>query len=114
MPRELLSTPAARRRFWLAVGLLALALQAALLWLEWRPGPRPLWGDEITYWDAAAQVRAGQTPDLHLLWPPLYPRFLAVLMPVSNGTRLAAQLVQIVLLVIAAICLRGLGRALFP
>jgi Dolichyl-phosphate-mannose-protein mannosyltransferase len=114
MPDEILSTPAARRRFWLAVGLLALALQGALLWLEWRPEPRRLWGDEITYWDAAAQVRAGQTPDLHLLWPPFYPRFLAVLMPVSNGSRLAAQLVQIVLLAIAAICLRGLGRALFP
>jgi hypothetical protein len=114
MPGEILSTPAARRRFWLAVGLLALGLQGALLWLEWRPQPRPLWGDEITYWDAALQLRAGQDPDLHLLWPPFYPRFLAALMPWSQGTRLAAQLVQIGLLAAAALCLRGLGRALFP
>jgi hypothetical protein len=114
MPDEILSTPAARRRFWLAVGLLALGLQGALLWLEWRPQPRPLWGDEVTYWDAAVQIRAGQAPDLHLLWPPFYPRFLAALMPLSQGTRLAAQLVQILLLAAAAFCLRGLGRFLFP
>ena len=114
MPDELLSTPGARRRFWLAAGLLALALQGALLWMEWRPGPRPLWGDEITYWDAAGQIRAGQTPDLHLVWPPFYPRFLAALMPFSHATRLAAQLVQLVLLAVAAFCLRGVGRALFP
>lgn len=114
MPDELLSTPGAQRRFWWAVGLLALALQGALLWMEWRPQPRPLWGDEITYWQAAGQVRAGQTPDLHLLWPPLYPRFLAALMPLSGATRLAAQLVQLALLAAAAFCLRGVGRALVP
>ena len=114
MPDDLLSTPGAQRRFWLAVGLLALTLQGTLLWMEWWPQPRPLWGDEITYWDAAGQVRAGQTPDLHLVWPPLYPRFLAALMPLSDATRLAAQLVQLALLAVAAFCLRGVGRVLVP
>jgi len=113
MPDEPLSTPAAQRRFWWSVSLLALALQAALLWLDWRPQPRPLWGDEIMYWAAAGQVRAGQAPDLHLLWPPLYPYFLAELTPYGTG-RLLAQLVQIALLAASALCLRGVGRALFP
>jgi len=45
--------------------------QAALLWIEWRPAPRKLWGDEITYWAAAEQLRAGVKPDLYLIWPPL-------------------------------------------
>ncbi len=114
MSDEMLATPGARRRFWGAVGLLALALQGALLWMEWRPEPRPLWGDEGRYWEAAGQIRAGQTPELHLIWPPLYPRFLAALMPLGGGTRLAAQLVQLALLGIAAFCLRGLGHALLP
>jgi hypothetical protein len=108
------STPRAQRRFWWTVALLALTLQGALLWLEWRPQPRPLWGDEIMYWAAAGQVRAGRAPDLHLLWPPLYPYFLAELMPFSDATRLAAQVAQLALLAACAFCLRGLGRALFP
>jgi 4-amino-4-deoxy-L-arabinose transferase-like glycosyltransferase len=104
----------AQRRFWAAVGLAAALLQVALLWIEWRPAPRPLWGDEATYWQAAEQLRAGGAADLHLIWPPLYPRFLAALMPLSGGTRLAAQLAQVALLVMAALLLRGLGRALLP
>jgi hypothetical protein len=97
-----------------AVGLAALLLQAALLWIEWRPSPRVLWGDEGMYWQAAEQLRAGVEPDLHLLWPPLYPRFLAMLMPLGAGTRFAAQLAQVALLGVAAILLSRLGRALLP
>ena len=111
-------TVPARRRWWagwwVAVGLAAVLLQAALLWIEWRPVPRRLWGDEGTYWQAAQEVRAGGEPDLHLIWPPLYPRFLAATMPLSGGTRLAAQLAQVALLVAAALLLRCLGRALLP
>ncbi len=97
-----------------AVGLAALLLQAALLWIEWRPAPRVLWGDEGMYWQAAEQLRAGVEPDLHLLWPPLYPRFLATLMPLGAGTRFAAQLAQVALLAVAAFLLSRLGRALLP
>ncbi|HET9766357.1 MAG TPA: phospholipid carrier-dependent glycosyltransferase [Thermoanaerobaculia bacterium] len=108
------STSARPRRWWAVVGLGALLLQAALLWIEWRPAPRVLWGDEGMYWQAAEQLRAGVEPDLHLLWPPLYPRFLATLMPLGAGTRFAAQLAQVALLGIAAILLSRLGRALLP
>jgi hypothetical protein len=101
---------AAPRRLALAAALAALALQVALLWLEWRPRPRPLWGDEGTYWRAAEEVRAGREPELHLVWPPLYPRFLAALAPLTGGTRLAVQLGQVALLAVAALCLWGLGR----
>src|SRR5215212_9153532 len=101
-------------RFWIAVGVAALLLQAALLCIEWRPAPRKLWGDEATYWTAAQQLRAGGEPDLHLIWPPLYPRFLAALAAVSAGTRLAAQLAQIAMLAVTALLLRALGRALLP
>lgn len=108
------SRDSSRRRFWTAVAVAALLLQAALLWIEWRPAPRKLWGDEITYWAAAEQLRAGGQPDLYLIWPPLYPHFLAALMALSAGSRLAAQLVQIALLAASALLLRSLGRALLP
>ncbi|HXT22775.1 MAG TPA: glycosyltransferase family 39 protein [Thermoanaerobaculia bacterium] len=101
-------------RFWAGVGLAAVLLQAALLWIEWRPTPRPLWGDEATYWRAAGEVRAGGESDLQMIWPPLYPRFVAASMPLSGGSRLAAQLVQVALLFASAWLLRGLGRALLP
>ena len=102
------------RTFWTAVGVGALLLQLLLLWIEWHPAPRKLWGDEVTYWAAAEQLRAGQQPDLHLIWPPLYPRVLAALMPLAAGSRLATQLLQIALLFTAALLLRALGRALLP
>lgn len=102
------------RRFWIAVAVAALLLQAALLWIEWRPAPRRLWGDEITYWAAAEQLRAGEQPDLFLLWPPLYAHLLAALVTLSGGTRLATQLFQIAALAGSALLLRSLGRALLP
>jgi len=113
-PPPAASRESRRRVFWIAVGVAALLLQAALLWIEWRPAPRKLWGDEITYWGWAQQLRGGTEPDLQLIWPPLYPRFLDALMPLSGDTRLAAQLVQIALLLAAALLLRALGRALLP
>ena len=108
------SRAAPPRRFWAAVGLAALLLQAALLWIEWRPAPRRLWGDEATYWTAAEEVRAGGEGELHMIWPPLYPRFLAALMPLSGGSRFTAQVAQIALLAASALLLRGIGRALLP
>jgi hypothetical protein len=109
------ASPDTRRRgFWAAVAVAALLLQAALLWIEWRPAPRRLWGDEITYWAAAEQLRAGVQPDLYLIWPPLYPHVLAALVTLAGSTRLLAQLVQIALLVCSALLLRWLGRALLP
>jgi hypothetical protein len=100
-----------RRGFWLVVAALALLLQGALLWMEWRPRPRPLWGDEATYWQAAGDVRAGRFPEMHLIWPPLYPRLLAALTTASAGSRIAAQLAQLALLALAAILLRALAGA---
>jgi hypothetical protein len=108
------------RGFWLVVAALAVVLQAALFWIEWRPRPRPLWGDEATYWAAAAEVRAGRPADLQLIWPPLYPHWLAFWTGfwtdvgetgIGGGGRLAAQLAQVALLALAALLLRGLATA---
>ena len=99
--------PTSRRA---AVVLLALAalVHAALFWLEHRPAPRPHCGDETVYAAAAEAILGGRTPDLHLLWPPLYPQFLALL----SGSRWAVEILQTLLLVAAALALRGIGRAL--
>jgi dolichyl-phosphate-mannose-protein mannosyltransferase len=111
---ETRATSARPRHWWATVALAALLLQAALLWIEWLPAPRVLWGDEGMYWQAAEQLRAGVEPDLHLLWPPLYPRFLAMLIPLGAGTRFGVQLAQVALLGAAAMLLSRLGRALLP
>lgn len=113
-PPPAASRDSTHRRFWIAIAVAALLLQAALLWIEWRPAPRRLWGDEITYWAASEQLRAGVEPDLHLIWPPLYAHVLAALVTLAGGTRLLAQLVQIALLGGSALLLRSLGRALLP
>ena len=66
------------RRVRLAVILaLGACLQAVLLWMELRPRPRALWGDEIMYVDVASRWARGEPATLELLWPPLYPFLLA-------------------------------------
>jgi hypothetical protein len=57
---------------------IALLVHGTLLVAGSFPFPRHLWGDEITYAEAARRISAGLPPNLELLWPPLYPRFLAL------------------------------------
>ncbi len=100
---------------WLPCWLLAWAwvvgLHAVLLWIAHHPRTRGLNGDEVTYWQAAREILAGQTPAINLLWPPLYPRFLAAILQLWDSLG-AVILVQTLLLVGAAVCLAGVARQL--
>jgi hypothetical protein len=88
---------------------LALLLQAALLWMELRPEPRALWGDEIMYADLAARWSRGEPATLELLWPPLYPHLLAWARAIDGGL-VAVRLLQVGCLFAAALLWRDLAR----
>jgi 4-amino-4-deoxy-L-arabinose transferase-like glycosyltransferase len=100
------------RRLRLAVILaLATCLQAALLWMELRPQPRALWGDEIMYADVASRWARGEPATLELLWPPLYPRLLSVVLRVDPRL-IALRLAQAACLFAAALLWRDVARRL--
>jgi hypothetical protein len=88
---------------------LALLLQAALLFMELRPSPRALWGDEIMYADLAARWARGEPATLDLLWPPLYPHLLARARALGDGF-VALRLFQVACLFAAAFLWRDLAR----
>jgi hypothetical protein len=97
----------ATRRATLGAAIAAVAVHGALWWIELRPSPRPFWGDEATYWAASERLRAGAPAALEPLWPPLYPHFLALVSRLSSAAPLVAvKLVQLALLVAAALLLR--------
>ncbi len=64
------------RRLLLCALLASGGLHALLFTLERWPSPRRLWGDEIMYADLAERGARGESAELELLWPPLYPRLL--------------------------------------
>jgi|CXWL01.1.fsa_nt_gi 4-amino-4-deoxy-L-arabinose transferase-like glycosyltransferase len=101
-----------RRVTILVAFLLAVAVHGSLFRLERHPGPRRLWGDEQLYVDAAREIAAGRAPELALLWPPLYPRLLSPLLTLERG-HLVVEVLQTLLLVVAALALGGLGCRLF-
>jgi hypothetical protein len=75
------------------------------------PELRSLAGDEQTYWARAEILLAGGEPEVDLLWPPLYARFLAVSSsPLGRPSRLAVEAVQVLLLAAAAFLLARFGR----
>ncbi|MEM6454403.1 MAG: hypothetical protein AAF772_04845 [Acidobacteriota bacterium] len=101
---------------WLAVAALVMIVHGALLWVHRTPqAKRPL-GDELTYLEAAHQIAQGQPSAQPLLWPPLYAHVLAWTMPDGpDASRVPAQLLQVVLLLIAAALMRDITRrALTP
>ncbi len=99
------------RRAIVGVAGCAAAVHVGLLWLYWVPTPKVLWGDENTYWKSAKALLAGDPswrPEP--LWPDGYPRFLAGIMGVAGEHVVAIQVVQTVLLLIAAVVLADLVR----
>jgi 4-amino-4-deoxy-L-arabinose transferase-like glycosyltransferase len=92
-----------------AVLALALLLQAALLFMELRPSPRALWGDEIMYADLAARWSRGEPAMLDLLWPPLYPHLMSWAQALDGGL-VALRLFQVGCLFAAALLWRDLAR----
>jgi 4-amino-4-deoxy-L-arabinose transferase-like glycosyltransferase len=92
-----------------AVALAVAAVHGLLWWLYYRPVPKLLWGDESRYLRSATRLLAGD-PDWPpgLLWPPLYPRFIAGVMACTGPGLLGVQLVQTLLLLLAAALLYDL------
>jgi hypothetical protein len=89
-----------------------LGMHGLLLWIHYFPRQRLLWGDERLYWQVANGLASGSQADLGLLWPPLYPEFLAVLLRIGGGSLLFVQLVQTGLLVLTALLARDLWQRL--
>lgn len=97
----------------LACGLAAaLAVTAALAWIEWNPEPRRRVGDELRYLERAEQLAAGEEVAPDLLWPPLYSRLLAFLLWATGSSRGAVVLFQLALLGITAWLVRDLTARL--
>lgn len=92
--------------------LAVLTVHAVLFWLHYVPFSRTLWGDELTYLADAARLLEGRETAGTLLWPPLYPRFVAGLLVVGRGSLVALQLAQTALLLATALVLRDLARRL--
>lgn len=107
-----MSLPASpsHRRTRLALLVAAFAVHGLLAWLEWRPSPRLLVGDELRYLERARQIAAGETPPPDLLWPPLYPYFLAPFARLGAAERAATVLAQLALLAGSALLVRDLAR----
>ena len=103
----------ASRRVLVALAAAVAVVHGTLWWLYYRPVPKALWGDEMTYWLSAKALLAGNPgwwPDP--LWPPLYPRLLAGIMAVSGPGVLGIQAVQTLLLAATAVVLLDLVRRL--
>ncbi len=100
---------------WAKLGavLLVLTVHCSLLAIYYLPSPKQAVGDERIYLTAARHLLAGEEAQLDPLWPPLYPRFVAQLMPADGGSLIPVQAVQIVLLLAIAWILRDIARRLF-
>jgi 4-amino-4-deoxy-L-arabinose transferase-like glycosyltransferase len=85
-----------------------LLVHLTLLWLYYQPSAKVLAGDEDAYLQAATRLLDGQPSGLDLLWPPLYPAFLALLLALGGGSLLVVQAVQTLMLVAVALLLRDL------
>ncbi len=104
-------SPLPTRVFVIATGLIA-AVQLSFAWLAFHPAGRGLFGDEARYLRTAEAIINGQPGELELLWPPLYPHFLAgVLTPVGAESLAPVYLAQLLLLFATALVIADLGRA---
>lgn len=96
-----------------AVLLLSLGVATVhlgLLWIYWNPEPKLLFGDEAIYLSAARSLLEARSGELDLLWPPLYPKFLAGILWASGERLVAVQLVQTLLLGLSALLFRDVAR----
>jgi 4-amino-4-deoxy-L-arabinose transferase-like glycosyltransferase len=86
-------------------------VHATMWWLDRRPVPRTLWGDETTYLASAIRLLEGDPawwPEP--LWPPLYPQFVAGWLWLGRGSTTVVTLVQSALLALTAVLLFDLVR----
>jgi hypothetical protein len=93
--------------------LLSAALFLGGLFLYHWPETRGLVGDERYYHAVAERLARGLPVQENPLWPPLYPRLLALGLWAAPGSLLAIQLLQGALWLGSAALLHGVARALF-
>lgn len=74
--------------------LLAVLLQAILLYVAHFPQLRTLKGDEGRYQMKALQIASGTHPDPDFLWPPLYQRIVGGIYSVFGVVRLPVEIFQ--------------------
>jgi len=86
---------------------LVVSVQVSLWWIAHVPESRVMLGDEGMYWRGAEALAAGADWYPESLWPPLQFQFLGWILAVSGGSRLAVEIVQM-LLMLAAAALLGL------
>lgn len=103
---------AGRSRLLLVVlGLLGIGWHALLFYLGRDVDARALAGDEQTYWAKAELYFAGSAPEPDPLWPPFYARFLNFCWQLAgHPSRWVVELVQVLLLALAAYLLSRLAR----
>lgn len=90
----------------------AALLHGLLFALGRWPGRRGLVGDERMYVALAERLAVDPTAPIDPLWPPLYPRLLALLAGLGDELPLAVTALQVALLVGAAFLLRDLALRL--
>lgn len=97
-----------RRRLWTAFALTFFAEQVLLWWLHWGHGAKPLFGDEVLYYERALGIAGlGPMPPKIWLWPPLQQGFIGIVFRLSDASLLAVQLIQHAMLIGCAALLRG-------
>ena len=111
MPTPSLPAGLSKRTRLVAVAL-AILLQAMLLWIYYQPEPKGLVGDEIDYVRTARAIQQDEEGRIEPFRPPLYPVVLATL-GVRAQNRWPVQLLQLALLIVAALAVRSLGLHLF-
>lgn len=111
MPTPSLSAGLSKRTRLVAVALAAL-VQATLLWIYYQPLPKVLAGDEINYLRTARAIQQEEEGRIEPFRPPLYPLMLAKL-GIRAQNRWPVQLLQLGLLIVAALSVRSLAIHLF-
>jgi len=97
------------RWWWCIAGLLVcLAIHGVLLWIYWLPEPKKLLGDEVMYWQVAQWAAQGGEIRLPPLWPPLQAYILTGLVRWFGDTLVPAQILQTLLLGVAALLARDI------
>lgn len=86
-------------RAWLCLAVVAwLLLNAALLWIYYHPGLKPLVGDEFDYNRRALALLDGKSVPELFIWPPGQTWFIAAIYFFVGSHVLAVQITQIALL----------------
>ncbi|MDA8016755.1 MAG: glycosyltransferase family 39 protein [Thermoanaerobaculia bacterium] len=89
-----------------------VTLHVVVFWIAHFPEPRQWMGDEPMYLEGGQTLASGQTWSYESLWPPFQPVFLALILRLTGGSLLAVEIVQTLLLLLAAYLLSEISRSI--